>query len=117
MIRPILVAWHQVTEKLLANTQQTDEDQRDETIASIEKLLDQREKLQPKIVAPFTVEEEAFGKELVVMEADLQKKLVLFTKKIRLNMSENKSKKNHMNSYVNPYSKVGNDGAFYDTKQ
>lgn len=117
MIRQAMTVWRDVTEKLLALTKQTLEEQRDETIVSIEKCLDDRDKLQPQIVAPFTLEEEAFGKELVVLEADVQKKLALFSKQIRLDISEAQSKKDHMKKYVNPYSKVARDGTFYDTKQ
>jgi flagellar protein FliT len=117
MIRPALTAWRDATEKLLALTQKTAEDTRDETIASIEALLDDRDKLQPHIAPPFTSEEEAFGKILVVTEADVQNELALFTKLIRTDISEAQSKKDHMKNYVNPYSNVARDGTFYDTKQ
>ncbi len=117
MIRPALTTWRDVTEKLLALTNITAEDTRDETIASIESLLDDRDKLQPHIAAPFTPEEEAFGKELVATEADVQKKLALFTKMIRMNITEAQAKKDTMKNYVNPYSNVARDGTFYDTKQ
>lgn len=117
MIRPAMTAWRDVTVKILTLTQQTDEAQRDETIMKIGLLLDERDTLQPEIVAPFTSEEEAFGKELVAMEADIQKKLNLFTKQIRMDISQTQSKKENMKSYVNPYSKVARDGTYYDTKQ
>ncbi len=117
MIRPALTTWRDVTEKLLALTNITAEDTRDETIASIEALLDDRDKLQPHIAAPFTSEEEAFGKELVATEADVQKKLASFTKMIRMNITEAQVKKDTMKNYVNPYSYVARDGTFYDTKQ
>lgn len=117
MIRPALEAWHKATKTLLALTTVTAEEKRDETIARIEECLDVREKLQAEIVAPFTPEEEALGKELVALEADVQKKLALFSKRIRLDISEAQSKKDHMKNYVNPYSNVARDGTFYDTKQ
>ena len=117
MIRPAMTVWRDVTEKLLVLTKQTADEQRDEAIAGIEKCLDDREKLQPQIVAPFTPEEEVFGKELVVLEADVQKKLAFFTKQIRLGHFRSAIQKNHMKNYVNPYSNVARDGTFYDTKQ
>ncbi|HJF31270.1 MAG TPA: hypothetical protein K8V56_05755 [Sporosarcina psychrophila] len=117
MIRPALTAWRDVTEKLLALTQQTAEDTRDETIAAIEAFLDDRDKLQPHITAPFTPEEETFGKHLVATEAEVQKKLALFTKVIRTGITEAQAKKDNMKNYVNPYSNVARDGTFYDTKQ
>lgn len=117
MIRPALTAWREVTEKLLTLTNATTEDTRDETIALIEALLDDRDKLQTQIVAPFTPEEEAFGKELVVTESNVQQKLASFTRLIRMDITEAQAKKDTMKNYVNPYSNVTRDGTFYDTKQ
>ncbi len=118
MIRSAMTVWRDVTEKLLTlTTNQTSEDQRDETILSIEGLLNDRDKLQPHIVAPFTSEEEVFGKGLVAIEADVQQKLALFTNLIRTDITEAQTKKNNMKNYVNPYSNVARDGTFYDTKQ
>ncbi|MER2090085.1 MAG: hypothetical protein ABS920_10120 [Sporosarcina sp.] len=117
MIRPALIAWRDVTEKLLALARETAADSRDETIAGIEGYLDDRDKLQPHIAGPFTTEEEAFGKGLVAMEADVQKQLALFTKLIRMDITEAQAKKDTMKNYVNPYSNVARDGTFYDTKQ
>lgn len=118
MIRPAMIAWRDVTEKLLALTiGEISEEQRDDMILGIEGFLDSRDKLQSHITAPFTLEEEAFGKELVAMETDVQLKLALFTKQIRVDISESQSKKDNMKNYLNPYSNVARDGTFYDTKQ
>jgi len=117
MIRPALTAWREVTEKLLELTGEIAEDTRDETIASIEALLDDRDKLQPHITAPFTPEEEVFGKSLVAAESDVQKQLAQFTQLIRTDIVESQAKKDNMKNYVNPYSNVARDGTFYDTKQ
>ena len=117
MIRSALTAWREVTEKLLELTNAPTEDARDETIAHIEALLDDRDKLQTQIFAPFTSEEETFGKKLVATEADVQQKLASFTKLIRMDITEAQAKKDTMKNYVNPYSIVTRDGTFYDTKQ
>jgi flagellar protein FliT len=117
MIRPALIAWRDVTEKLLSLARETADELRDETIAGIEALLDDRDKLQPHISAPFNSEEESFGKNLVATEAVLQKQLALFTKQIRTDITEAQAKKDNMKNYVNPYSNVARDGTFYDTKQ
>lgn len=117
MIRPAMKVWHEVTETLLKLTQNTDEANRDETIASIEKCLDVREKMQTQITAPFTTEEEVLGKELLTLEGSIQEKLTLFTKQIQSDIFEAKSKQSNMKSYVTPYSNVMRDGTFYDTKQ
>ena len=117
MIRLELIAWRTATDSLLTMSKSTDEDTRDQVIERIEALLDEREKLQLEIIAPFTDDEQAFGKELVKLEADVQKGLDSFTKKIRTNISESQTKKVHMKSYVNPYGSVARDGTYYDTKQ
>lgn len=118
MIRAAMIAWRDVTEELLAlTTGEILEEQRDATIASVEECLDSRDKLQPHIAAPFTAEEEAFGKELIALEAKVEKKLAVFTKGIKENISESQSKKDNMKNYINPYSNVARDGTFYDTKQ
>jgi len=117
MIRPALTTWRDVTEKLIVLTGEIGEDTRDKTIAGIESLLDDRDKLQPHITAPFTPEEEVFGKSLVAAEADVQKQLAQFTLLIRTDIVESQAKKDNMKNYVNPYSNVARDGTFYDTKQ
>lgn len=117
MIRQALKAWRTATKNLLTATKEVDEEQRDASIATIEKLLDEREQLKGGIVAPFTKEEEALGQELVRLEQELQTKLALFTKRIRTDILQAQSKKTHMKEYVNPYGHVGRDGTYYDTKQ
>ena len=117
MIRPALVTWRKASESLLAAAGKLDEESRDEIIESIESLLELRDKLQPEIKAPFTPEEEAFGKELVLLEADVQKKLLLLNKRVHADITEAQSKKSHMKSYVNPYGNLVQDGAYYDTKK
>ncbi len=117
MIRQVLLAWRTATENLLDAAKNVDEEQRDASIAAIEKLLDEREKLKDGIAAPFTKEEEALGQELMALEKELQTKLALFTKRIRTDIMQAQSKKTHMQEYVNPYSNVGRGGTYYDTKQ
>lgn len=117
MIRPALVTWRKASESLLALSEEFADDLRDEAIAKIEKLLDLRDQLQHEIAAPFTAEEEAYGKELVSMEKDVQLKLAAINKHIRTDISHAQSKKDNMKNYVNPYSNVARDGTFYDTKQ
>ncbi|WP_342566946.1 hypothetical protein MKY09_14305 [Psychrobacillus sp. FSL K6-4046] len=116
MIRPAMKNWHQVSETLLELTRQTDEARREETIVNIDKCLDIRDQLQSQITSPFTVEEEALGKELLAMEESIQKKLTMFTSEIKKNIFDAKSKKSNMKNYVNPYSNITKDGTFYDTK-
>lgn len=117
MIRPAFKTWRKASESLLVASEEFSDDLRDEAIGKIAKLLDVRDQLQSEINAPFTSEEEAFGKELVVLEKDVQIKLATFNKYIRADISNTQSKKDNMKNYVNPYSSVARDGTYYDTKQ
>lgn len=117
MIRPALVTWRKASESLLVAAGAFTDDLRDEAIERVEKLLDLRDQLQPEIAAPFTPEEETYGKELVAFEKDVQLKLATFNEHIRTDISNAQSKKGSIGNYVNPYSNVARDGTFYDTKQ
>ncbi|WP_153732362.1 hypothetical protein [Sporosarcina obsidiansis] len=117
MIRPAMTAWRERSLKLIALTKQVEESQRDDVILQIEQLLDDRDKLQAHIAKPFSPEEEEAGQELMELEKEVQVSLSRFTKEIRMNISEAQSKKENINSYVNPYGKMIQDGAYYDTKQ
>jgi len=112
-----MTRWGDVSKELLAVTNQFEEDQRDAVIASVDRLLDERDSLQAAILGPFTPEEEEFGKTLVALEGNVLQALTLYTKRIRSDISAAQSKKENMRSYVNPYGKVARDGTFYDTKQ
>ncbi|WOV85039.1 flagellar protein FliT [Sporosarcina jeotgali] len=117
MIRPELVQWKDATERMLTLSISNNEDQRDIMIASIEAILDEREKLQPYIQPPFSSEEEVYGKELVAQELKVAVRLESYLNAIRKDLSTSQTKKDSVRSYVNPYSKVARDGTFYDTKQ
>lgn len=117
MIRQAFVDWKRATEKLIEILGEQQEEKRDRVIEQVEKLLDVREQLQKGIQAPFTKEEEVFGKEVVQLEQQLQKKLNHFFKMIQQDISVTQSKKTNMKSYVNPYRNLAQDGAYYDTKQ
>lgn len=117
MIRPALETWRKASESLLIASEEVTAELRDETIEKIGRLLDIRDQLQTGITAPFTPEEEAYGKELVVLEQTVQLKLDAFNKRICTDISEAQLKKGNMKNYVNPYSNVARDGTYYDTKQ
>ncbi|REB11169.1 hypothetical protein DVB69_00900 [Sporosarcina sp. BI001-red] len=117
MIRPELLQWKQVTERLLALPITTDDEHREKMIVAIEVILDEREQLQLKIQPPFSTEEELYGQELVAIEPKVAKKLETYLTSIRKDLSASHTKKDGVRSYVNPYSKVARDGTFYDTKQ
>jgi len=117
MIRDSLPEWHDVTKYLIRILDTREEDKRDEVIEQVEKLITKRDQLQPTIQQPFTKEEHEYGKELVLLEKELQIKLALFTKGIRLDISEHQKKKDSSHAYTDPYSQVFRDGTFYDKKK
>ncbi len=117
MIRREMIDWKRATESLLVTIEKQQADKRSEVIERVEKLLDVREQLQKNFQAPFTKEEEAFGKEIVQLEQQLQTKMKDFFEVIQQDISVTQSKKTNMKSYVNPYRNLAQDGAYYDTKQ
>ena len=117
MIRPSLSQWQMATLSLLNVLDQRAEELRDATIEHVEKLLTERELLQPSIQAPFSKEEHEFGKELILLEKELQIKLALLSKDIRLDISGHQKKMDSSNAYMDPYSQVFRDGTFYDKKK
>lgn len=117
MIRPAMIRWQEVSQQLLSATSRTGEEHREAVIDEINVLLDERDALQAEIAAPFTAEEEAFGKQLIELEKQVSPALAEYMKLIRSEITAAQSKKEHVKSYVNPYGKVARDGTFYDTKQ
>lgn len=117
MIRPSLSQWQLATMSLLTVLDQRAEDQRDITIEHVEKLLTERDQLQPSIQPPFSKKEHEFGKELILLEKELQIKLALLSKDIRLDISGHQKKMDSSNAYTDPYSQVFRDGTFYDKKK
>ncbi|PIC62930.1 hypothetical protein CSV79_14320 [Sporosarcina sp. P13] len=117
MIRPAITAWRECSLQLIALTNEVEEAKRDEVIEQIEKVLDDRDKLQPQIAQPFSAAEQKAGQELMALEKEVQLNLTRFMNIIRTNISQSQAKKEHINSYTNPYSNMMQDGAYYDTKQ
>lgn len=117
MIRPSLSQWQTSTMSLLSALDQRSEDQRDSTIEHVETLLTERDQLQHSIQPPFSKEEHEFGKELILLEKELQIKMALLSKDIRLDISGHQKKMDSSNAYTDPYSQVFRDGTFYDKKK
>lgn len=117
MIRDSLPKWQDVTKFLIRILDDRDEDKRDDVIEQVEKLISERDQLQTLIQPPFTIDEHEYGKELIILEKELQIKLALFTKDIRLDITEHQKKKDSSSAYMDPYSQVFRDGTFYDSKK
>lgn len=117
MIRNELTEWRAATERLIQITVNMPAEEREAVIEEINQLLDIREKLQPAIQAPFTEEENAYGKVLLSLEEQLQKRLTAFSKSIRIDIAENQKKKGTVQAYIDPYSQVFRDGTYYDKRK
>ena len=117
MIRDSLQAWKKVTEQLLIELDDHDENNRAHMVDQVKKILEIREQLQPSIQPPFTEEELVFGKGLLPLEEKLALKLKGQLRDIRLNISDQQRKKVSIHAYMDPYSQVNRDGTFYDKKK
>ncbi|MDV6376948.1 hypothetical protein ORD22_01550 [Sporosarcina sp. GW1-11] len=117
MIRPAMTVWRERSLQLIALTNEVEETKREEVIEQIEKILDDRDKLQSQIAQPFTAAEKEAGQELMTIEKEVQSNLARFMKAIRANITQSQSKKEHITSYTNPYGNMMQDGAYYDTKK
>ena len=116
MIRPAMTMWQERSLHLISLAKETDAEKRDEVIEQIDKILDERDTLQSQISQPFTVEEDEFGAELIILEKEVQMSLARFTKGIRSDISQSQAKKENMSNYVNPYGNMSRDGAYFDSK-
>lgn len=116
MIRASLIRWQEVSRQILTISLQTSEEQRDDAIEKISKLLDERDSLQSDISPPFTQAEDELGQSLIQLEQQVMQALERYKQAIRSSITATQSKKEHVKSYVNPYANVSRDGTFYDTK-
>ncbi|WP_157118651.1 hypothetical protein [Sporosarcina sp. P37] len=111
-----MTMWRDRSLQLISLTKETDEEKREDVIQQIERILDERNLLQSQIAKPFTAEEDEFGKELIRLEKDVQSGLESYRNSIRSNITQAQAKKENMNNYVNPYGKMTQDGAYFDSR-
>lgn len=93
------------------------ESDQDKKIQQIESLLAERETIIKNIVPPFTQEEQALGKELVVYEETLQTLLNKEKKIIQQEIKNISIRKQSTKKYTNPYESLSTDGIFYDKQK
>ncbi|WP_071460818.1 hypothetical protein [Bacillus massilinigeriensis] len=91
--------------------------ERDEKIAAIENLLEQRESLLGSIRPPFTTEEAELGRRLVFLERKLEDLLSKEFSAIQFDIRELQNKKESNRRYINPYGNLSVDGVFYDQRK
>ncbi|RDI40111.1 flagellar assembly protein FliT [Falsibacillus pallidus] len=106
-----------VTKKLYELTQEDIDSNREETISEIEKLLEEREVLLPKILPPFSADEEKMGKQMLLWNEAINEKLLLIKRLINKDINGLEKKKTTAKRYSNPYENMNFDGMFYDKRK
>lgn len=106
-----------LTERLITAMEKVNDHNRDETIATIEEILEERAILLPMIKPPFTKEEIEVGKKIVLMNNTLQNLLNNQKKNIQKDINCLLNKKTSVNKYINPYHNMQTDGYFYDKRK
>lgn len=99
---------------LLENKQKLN---RDEKIATIEQLIDERDQLMGGITAPFSAEEKELGAKIIQLNEKLASLLAREKVLIQKDMKDLKLKKESTNKYANPYESMSAlDGIYYDKR-
>ncbi|MCJ7840175.1 hypothetical protein MUB24_04460 [Lederbergia sp. NSJ-179] len=107
-----------LTEQIIVLVKITNDDQREPIIERIEDLLSQRSALFAELRAPYTMEEQKMGKELLALDQEMNAALNHFLKTIQTDMQTLERKKKSAAHYSNPYAATdGLDGMFYDRRQ
>lgn len=99
---------------LLENEQEMD---RDGKIATIERLLDERDKVMGGITAPFSDEEQELGAKTIQLNEKLASLLAREKVFIQKDMKDLQHKRESSNKYTNPYESMSAlDGIYYDKR-
>lgn len=108
--------FYRLTNQLIEMLEKSQTD-REQKIAQIESLLDQRETVMKGIVPPYTPEEAEMGKELIQLDARLTGLIEAEKILIQKDIKDLQIKKNSNTKYVNPYQSLSADGMFYDKRK
>ena len=90
--------------------------ERDSLILKINEFLAKREILLKEMKGPYTPEEQQLGKQMIEYEQKIQTILQSIKQEIQQDFLAAKNKKKHAPKYINPYTDVFNEGAYYDKK-
>lgn len=107
---------YELTKKLIDLLKNVNEENRDEVIANVEDMLEQREMILQQLNPPFSNEEQQMGEQLIKQQAELDQLLQALKSQIQKDMNGLNKKKASVHKYVNPYEALQNDGAFYDKR-
>ncbi|WP_046174404.1 flagellar protein FliT [Domibacillus indicus] len=106
---------HRMTKRLLDLLEAANQD-RDSQIEQAEKLLDERGEILPRIQPPFTEEEQQLGREINLMNQEIETRLQKLSQSVKEDLREINVKKQSMDKYSNPYESLQTDGVFYDKR-
>lgn len=106
---------HKMTKRLLDLLEAAGQD-RDSQIEQAEELLDQRGEILPGIQPPFTAEEHQLGREINLMNQEIEAHLQKLSRLVKEDLREINVKKQSMDKYSNPYESLQTDGVFYDKR-
>ncbi|WP_102028695.1 flagellar protein FliT [Salirhabdus sp. Marseille-P4669] len=97
--------------------QDSTEKDREELISEITIFVNERDELLKAIKPPFTEKEMNLGKEILVMDQQIQEVLQRLLSGLKGSMKDIQNKKRNNRKYVNPYQNVSTvDGMFFDKK-
>src|SRR5690625_4418370 len=114
-----VLAVYEQTEKMLQllESLKSKETERNDTIAEIDKLIHKRERLIAELKAPYTNEEMATGRKIIVLNEQVEKEMNLLFNEIKLDMKKVNQSKGPNYSYLNPYGNIKTtDGMYVDNK-
>lgn len=93
-------------------------DNREEMIEEITRLIDAREKVIRKIERPYSADEIEIGKKIVELNKTIEKNLEAVFAQLRREMKQIQQQKKSNRSYINPYGSIKSvDGMYVDSKQ
>ncbi|OZU88793.1 flagellar protein FliT [Virgibacillus indicus] len=91
---------------------------REAVIEQVNELIDKRSIHLQHVNPPFTEEEKVLGKELVVLNEEIQTKMLQLFNDLKSEMKQIKKQRKSNMSYTNPYKSVQTlDGMFMDRKK
>lgn len=94
------------------------ETNREEIIAGVQLLLNERELVIKDIVKPYTEEEMIIGKKIIPIDQEIQKKTEQLFTQLKTEIRNVKKQKVSNQKYADPYQSLANyDGAFLDKKK
>lgn len=112
----VIRTFHDLTAELLAVLEDRTITERDDKIERVTKLIDRREGLLSQINPPFTGEEQQLGREVLLLNQQVDHLLKLQKQEIQRDIQEINKKKRSSNKYTNPYESLSVDGMFYDKR-